>query len=181
MQKLITKILEFFKLIPPVFKGNQPCYDKWGRFLGWYSRSMAVAVFIYCKDKKGRWNVLASERGKGTPDFQGYWNCTCGYLSFNETLSAAGIRETFEETGVDFSGYKNEFVGLNDEVEANKQNVTAHFRFIIANKTIDDFSFSHKWNEKDEVGEIKWIPIDEVDKYQWAFKHQDLVMKYLPK
>ena len=30
---------------------NQPCYDKEGNFIGWFSRSMAAAIFIYCKDK----------------------------------------------------------------------------------------------------------------------------------
>lgn len=42
---------------------NQECYDKNGKFLGWFSRSMAVAVFVFAKDKDGDWCVLGSERG----------------------------------------------------------------------------------------------------------------------
>ena len=33
---------------------NQPCYNKEGKFIGWFSRSMAVAGFVYCKDRRGR-------------------------------------------------------------------------------------------------------------------------------
>lgn len=46
-------------------KKNQPCFDKEGKFLGWFSRSVSVVTFIFCKNKRGRWCVLASQRGKG--------------------------------------------------------------------------------------------------------------------
>jgi 8-oxo-dGTP pyrophosphatase MutT (NUDIX family) len=176
MKKLIAKILEFFKLIPPIFFGNQPCYDKWGRFLGWYSRSMAVAVFIYCKDKNGRWNVLASERGKGTPDFQGYWNCVCGYVEMNTTIPENCVKEVHEELGIDISEKELSFIGFEDSPSANHQNVTFRYSVIYEDKTCDDFSFTHKWNEKDEVGKIMFIPLGEINKYKWAFGHEKRII-----
>ena len=70
---------------------NQPCYDKNGKFLGWFSRSNAVVCVTFAKDLDGIVYVLASDRGEGTPDpeFVGAWNLVCGYLDFNETLEEA--------------------------------------------------------------------------------------------
>jgi len=171
MRKLIIKLLEFFKLIPEKKIMNQPCYDKWGRFLGWFSRSMAVAVFIYCKDKDGIWHVLASERGKGTPDYQGYWNCVCGYVEFDTSIPYNASKEVHEEVGISVDEDDLRFIGFEDSVRANHQNVTFRYAVVYEDRTIDEFKFSHKWNEKDEVGEIKWIPLNEIDKYKWAFNH----------
>lgn len=36
----------------------------------WSGRYCAVSAFIFCKFPDG-WKVLANQRGKGTPDFQG--------------------------------------------------------------------------------------------------------------
>ena len=65
----------------------------------WVHRSIAVAGFIFCRINN-EWCVLANQRGEGAPDFQGYWNCPCGYLDFDETLAEACSREIYEETGV---------------------------------------------------------------------------------
>lgn len=159
---------------------NQPCFDKSGKFLGWFSRSMATAIFVFARNKDGVLHVLASERGKGAADFQGCWNCPCGYLEFGMRLSENAVTECFQETGVLVNANEIEFMDFDDSLTANHQNVTFHYRFIIENKTIDDFEFSHKHMEKNEVGEIKWIPLDETDKYQWAFEHNKLVKKYSP-
>ena len=45
----------------------------------WISRSVAVSVFLFVKDKDKLY-VLANKRGPGAADFQGLWNCPCGYL-----------------------------------------------------------------------------------------------------
>lgn len=66
----------------------------------WISRSVAVIAYIFYHNIiNNKLFVLADKRGQGTPDFQGYWNCPCGYLDFDETLSEAASREVFEETG----------------------------------------------------------------------------------
>jgi 8-oxo-dGTP pyrophosphatase MutT (NUDIX family) len=64
----------------------------------WSGRYCAVAAFAFCKIK-GEWCVLANQRGEGTPDFQGYWNCPCGFLDMEKAEEACS-REAFEETGV---------------------------------------------------------------------------------
>ena len=162
-------------------KKNQPCFDKEGNFLGWFSRSMAVVNFIFCKNKKGRWGVLASVRGEGTPDpeLRGSWNCPCGYLDWNETLEGAAVRELREETGLHVSEDDLELEGINSDPKDDKrQNVTFHFVGVLVDVESENFRFSHAENEKDEVGEIKFIDLCDADKYKWAFNHDTLLKKY---
>jgi 8-oxo-dGTP pyrophosphatase MutT (NUDIX family) len=158
---------------------NQPCFDKQGNFIGWFSRSMATAIFVFCRDAGGSLYVLASERGKGAADFQGYWNCPCGYLDFNETTKQCAIRELEEETGIMIPEDVVQFIGYEDNpVTANHQNVTFRFGANITDMTIDALSrFSKKHNEKNEVGRIAWIPVNGIDKYNWAFGHKARIVE----
>lgn len=179
MKKFLIKFFEKIGWIPKITLNNQPCYDKYGRFLGWYSRSMASSLFVFCKDKDGNWCVLASERGVEAADFRGKWNCTCGYLDRDETIKECAVRECFEETGIEIPINALTFVGYEDNpITANKQNVTFRFCAKIEDKITTDFIFSKKNNEGKEVGEIKWIKIDEVGNYEWAFNHGALISEF---
>lgn len=142
-------------------------------FIGWFSRSVATCLFVFCKDKNGSWCVLASERGEEAADFQGYWNCPCGYLDFGETAAACAKRECYEETGVALDASKFRFIGFEDDpVTANRQNVTFRFAYMIHDKKTSDFNFSHANNEGKEVGMIRWIPVENIHQYKWAFGHE---------
>ena len=163
---------------------NQECYDKNGKFLGWFSRSMATAVFVFAKDKDGDWCVLGSERGEEAADFQGYWNCPCGYLEFDVTAAENACKELKEETGVSLKESDLEFVGYNDSPKENRQNVTFRFCAFIKDKKAEDFKFSHAGNEGKEVGMIKFIKVQDIKGYRWAFGHEklitDIFKKYRP-
>ena len=142
-------------------------------FIGWFSRSMATAIFVFCKDADGDWCVLASERGKEAADFRGMWNCPCGYLDFDETTKECAVRECFEETGVKLDPSQLTFINYEDDpVTANRQNVTFRFGARITDKITTDFEFSKKNNEGEEVGEIKWVKVNDIDDYEWAFNHK---------
>lgn len=170
----IIKVLikKLFGKLPPMKSGNQPCYDEYGRFLGWFSRSMASAIFVYCKDREGDWCVLASERGEDAADFRGFWNCSCGYLDYNENTRQCALRELYEETGVFLKEENIQLIGYEDDPQtANRQNVTFRFAAFLTDAFTDEFTFSKKNNEGKEVGEIKWIKVKDVDKYMWAFHH----------
>ena len=182
MTHLIRRILEKVGLIPTFQLKNQPCYDKYGRFIGWFSRSVASTIFVFCKDENGEWCVLASERGKEAADYQGYWNCPCGYVDFGETTKITALRELAEETGVKLPiSTPIEFMNYEDDpIKANRQNITFRFRVVIEDKTTKDFVFSHAENEGMEVGEIKWLKLDEVFNYQWAFNHDKLIKEFFP-
>lgn len=169
-------ILSYFGLKNNTRLVNQPCYDKYGRFLGWFSRSVAVAVFVLAKDKNEEWRALASVRGKDAADFNGMWNCCCGYLDFGETIKEAACREVREETGVIIPIDSLNFIGYQDNpTTENRQNVTFRFIAKIEDKEINEFTFSKKDNEGEEVDEIAWIKEEEIDNYRWAFGHDQLL------
>jgi 8-oxo-dGTP pyrophosphatase MutT (NUDIX family) len=177
IRKFINSLLERFGVLEPIKQENQPCYDKYGRFIGWYSRSIAVALFIFCKDKDGEWCVLGSERGKDAADFQGYWNCVCGYLEFGDSLKHAAQRECNEELGLWLNQDDFVFVGYNDSPKENRQNVTMRYAYADHEHVTTDFTFSKKLNEGNEVGEIAWIRLQDIDKYKWAFNHDKRIVE----
>ena len=171
MEKSINIIKEQFKLFGADESNVKELLKP--AFIGWFSRSMASAIFVFCKNTNGDWCILASERGEEAADFRGFWNCPCGYLDFDETTANCARRECFEETGVNLDPSIIELVGFEDDpVTANRQNVTFRFVAKIKDKKTSDFTFSKKNNEGKEVGVIKWIPIDKVPELSWAFNHE---------
>lgn len=149
-------------------------------FIGWYSRSLAAALFVFCNDENGNLCVLASERGKEAADFQGKWNCTCGYLDWGETLAEAAIRELKEEVGVELNVNDIKFFKLNDDpVDSNHQNVTARFCAFLDGSKTSDFKFSKEGNEGEEVGAIEWVKVADVHNKDWAFNHDKIIGEIL--
>lgn len=147
----------------------------------WISRSVAVVGFVFARINKDLC-ILANKRGEGTPDFQGKWNVPCGYLDFNETGEEGCVREIFEETGVKINPEDMTFIQVNtDPVHSNRQNVSLRYRTYIPSKELKNIEFTTKNSESNEVDDVKWIPIKNIDDYEWAFNHDDLIktMMYL--
>ena len=140
----------------------------------WISRSVAVVGYVH---KQGC--ILAIQRGKGTPDpeFVGKWCLPCGYLDYDETCWEAVKREIHEETGILINENNSVLNGteVNSDPKADKrQNVTVRYKIWYCGND----ELSTKFSEKNEVSDIKWIPIDEVDNYEWAFNHKELIKDY---
>lgn len=160
---------------------NQPAYDKNGKFIGWISRAIACLNMVFCYDDNMNLYVLASQRGIGTPDPElvGAWNCVTGYLDYMETTAQAAIRETREETGIEISENDIFRIGINDDPNSDKrQNVCFRFVSLLPNN-VNDYTFNKDGNENDEVGDIKWINIDNIDNYTWAFNHNEILKETL--
>lgn len=136
----------------------------------WYSRSVATSPFVFCKNSEDKWCVLANKRGIGTPDFQGYWNVPCGYLEFDVSGEENSSKEVYEECGVRVNPQLFKLVGVETSPKANRQNVTLRY-YALMEGLITDYPFGSENSEENEVSDIKWIPLDEVDNYQWAFGH----------
>ena len=148
----------------------------------WISRSVAAIVIFTAYNSKNEKCVLAVKRGKGTPDpeYVGCYCLPCGYVDFDETIEEAAMRELREETGIVVSQSKFNLVGINDNPKEDKrQNIS--FRYLVeSNLTVEmlQLMFSTKDSEKDEVDEIRMIPISSVNLYEWAFNHEALIGEY---
>ena len=145
----------------------------------WISRAVAVAVFLYA-EHNGKLHVLANKRGSGTPDFQGYWNCPCGYLDFDETLKECACREVIEETGVFVAPSDLHMMNVNDSnytpQEAEKQNVTIRFMGLVPYQ--ENLIVKDRGGEQNEVSAIRFIPIDDINNYKCAFNHETLIERF---
>lgn len=158
-------------------KKNQPCYNKEGEFIGWFSPSIAVVTFVFLKSPEGNIYVLATRRGVGCPDNVGKWNCQCGYLDFKESTMEAAIREVLEETGIALR--KNEITDWKwIDVPDENDNITHRF-YAVLTGNIEDYSLTADYSEEGEVDGIAWIPIDRLYAYQWAFGHDKAIQEAL--
>lgn len=172
---------------------NKPnkCYDIDGKKI-WASRSAAVAgvIFVWKKSDELPY-VLSSKRGPKSADFRGMMNCCCGYIDWNESATEAMIRETWEEVGlnikeilesdVDIINNMNQPWFVASEPTQNLQNIT--LRFGMCFDLDDDKPLPELTTEHNEVvGEVEdpqWIPFDQIDNYEWAFGHNQVINDYM--
>ena len=158
---------------------NHPLVNPATGKVEWVARNIAVLVMVIGMDKNHRSYVLANKRGPETPDpeFRGCWCMPCGYLDYNETIRMAAVREVYEETGVMLNINNLTLFYINDNPEEDKrQNVTFRFSYTIEDP-IEDIELTDKNSEFEEVSDIKWIPIDEVNNYKWAFNHDEIIIE----
>ena len=145
----------------------------------WISRAIAVVVCIFAKDILGNTYVLAVQRGSETPDpeFVGAYCAPCGYLDYDETIVQAAQREVREETGLDLLVSDFKLVSINDNPKDDKrQNIT--FRYVVNSLVpVQDLKklLTDKNSEKNEVSDIRFIMVDEMNFYKWAFNHKELI------
>lgn len=167
------------------------CITSTGGEQYWISRSCAVVVVViaitYNDNEK---YVLVNQRGTGTMDFPGLWNVPCGYLDWNETSSEAAIREVYEETGVDIFSLRHDGGHLDEHMnqpwyvqtdpQANRQNVSLRHGIVIQRGNFSDLpSVTADNSEPDEIADIRWANIKDLDKYEFAFEHKNVIEEYL--
>jgi ADP-ribose pyrophosphatase YjhB (NUDIX family) len=144
----------------------------------WASPSVAVAMFVFHTEDDKTY-VLANKRGKGCPDYVGYWSCPCGYLEYGDrSIEDAASRELFEESGIDFSNCLFNLFGIHKD-DNGKENITFRFWATTDYHLFDNkfYELTDKYSEPDEIEEQKWIPISEVGNYKWAFGHEKLIFE----
>ena len=148
----------------------------------WSGRYCAVVgIVVFCEDDNfiaQNIYILATKRGKGTPDYQGYWCMPCGFLEADESGQQGVAREVFEETGIQYDPKGFELYGVQTEPElCNNGNVT--LRYIHLAKEMAEPNYVNINGEADEVEEVKWIRVSEIDNYKWAFDHDKLIKEIL--
>lgn len=150
----------------------------------WLARHIAVAVSLLAVHE-GAPYVLVNQRGPGVPNFQGYWNLPCGYLDYDETTQEAGIREVWEECGVNllplFEGAHLNFFDQPWDVHSlpggTKQNVTIHHGLVVTVAALPEVS--NRNNEPNETLAIRWLPLAEAEGLAFAFDHKPRIAKFV--
>lgn len=144
----------------------------------WSGRYCAVSCVILAKeiiDNEEKWFVLINKRGKGTPDDQGKWNMPCGYLNNGESATQACAREVAEECGVQIPSEAFKLINVETAPEkCNNGNVT--FRHLCILTKRKPIGLLQAGGEQDEVDGIKWLPVEEIPNYNWAFNHKSTLL-----
>ena len=144
----------------------------------WSGRYCCVAGFVFLI-KDGEVFILANKRGLGAPDFQGMWNCPCGFLEGDENGQEGVSREVYEECGVKID--PSLFILSNvqtDPKESNKGHVTLRYYTILKD---DNFNLVQSGGEENEVSEIAFIRLKDIFNYSWAFNHRTLILEMFVK
>ena len=139
----------------------------------WISRSVSVEGFIFTQDQGLR--VPANKRGSACPNEVGKWNCPCGYLDYDETAEQACCREIKEETDLTINPSQLGFLWVDSIPRGKRQNVSiAYWSYK------DSYSYqtiTGAFADKNEVEDVLWIGVDELNKYDWAFEHNYAIMR----
>lgn len=138
----------------------------------WISRSVAVVAIVSCNEK-----YLIIKRGPHV-SATNKWCVPCGYLDFDEDAAGCALRETYEESGLDLRKYT--VTGL-DKFDVNtdpslnrNQDIVIYFNLKISSDTEPAYDLSSV--DKGETLDIKWISIEEVPNYDFAFNHDKRIL-----
>lgn len=141
-------------------------------------RYTCVCGVVFAKEENTLY-VLANKRGEGCPTNVGLWNMPCGYVdagSIEENVS----REVYEETGIKISPDDFVFMGLSDT--SKERNITLRYVAVLNEGRQELPSLEQiktLGGEENEVAETKWIDIRFLDKYKWAFNHDNVITSIL--
>ena len=132
----------------------------------WISRSTTVGVYVFCLDQTGVIYTLASKRGPHVHTQQNLWNAPCGYLEYGDSIKETAVKECWEETGVKIPMEKLVYLGENSEFSRNSD--VKHTFYCVLDGLITDYPPSMANCEPGEVTDVRWIPLDELNKYQFV-------------
>ncbi len=140
----------------------------------WISRSVAVVAVVKWKDK-----FLVVKRGPVVSN-PNKWCVPCGYLDWNESASECVVREVYEESGLNLKNYKvsglESHYELATEPDVNwKQDIAIHFSINIDSEVEPNTDLSIVNDE--ETLDIKWITVDDIPNFKFAFNHDKRILK----
>lgn len=148
----------------------------------WFERLCAAcAIICDIDDDSAIVYVLANQRGIGCPDFNGYWNMPCGFIEKYESGEEAACRECSEEGGPELNPENFELAGVETEPgRCNNGNITIRYFALGHHGEFMKREFQKPHGEENEVSSVKWIPLNEIDNYKWAFNHYDILRRQVP-
>jgi len=167
-------------MIKPIFKNKANQEQKLvnGQTI-WLSRSVAVVaiIFVIYDDQI----FVLAEKRSSIMEEPNKWALISGYLDWFESGYDGIVRETFEETSfyipkfekkLIFDNDKQPFYVHSDPITDDKQNVSLTYIFIYKFEKLPMEIESYK---DKEIDQIKWMPVEELFKYEWAFNHNDRI------
>lgn len=157
----------------------------------WLGRATAVTSIIvgYDNDSPKIPHICISQRGSEAYDHQGKWCMPCGYLDWDETGTEAVKRESWEEVGVDIDLILETKSVLRNNIEQpwyvrtdpkeNRQNISLIYGLEFFDFKDIILKANNEGDTKNEVSQVLWMPITDIEKYSFAFNHEKLIRKYL--
>lgn len=131
------------------------------------SLTASCAAYIYCDN-----HILAARRGDTAPAAPGKWNVPTGMIEAGEPANVAILREVDEETGLKLNQSQLQFLELQEWGDHIHNG--ANFKVTLEG-TIDQ----HPTGPGDgECSRYEWIPLDEIDSYDWAFNMNEKIKRY---
>lgn len=153
----------------------------------WNSRSVAVVGMILMRHE-GEIYVLIGKRGEALPNEVGKYCMPCGFLDFDETCEEAVVREVYEETGLNLNKLTKSYTvvydhlhfpwRINSEPDNKVQTVSMHYAICLEiEKGMGELPELNLDNNIDptEVSEIKWVNINKLNEYDFAFGHDKVI------
>lgn len=150
----------------------------------WVSRSVSVVVStILFKNNEQYVPLIKRGISMHSP---GKWCLPCGYLDWDETANEAAIREVWEETGMDLrkldakvsTKWLEKPWDINTEPNLNpNQDIAIHFGVVIESNSFPELTSEN--SEEDEISELKWVNIRDLELYDMAFNHDKRIYKFL--
>lgn len=160
-----------------------------------HARSTAVVNCVLCLHN-GEVFALMAERGESL-DQAGKWCVVCGYLDWDETLSEAVKRETYEETGLDvdvllFTGkvlhadFETPY-HIESSPTSNRQNISLHYGMLLTGP-LPELPVS-KAISTGELERIEWVRLSVIHSNEeirisgvpnlYAFNHNEEVHQFV--
>lgn len=136
------------------------------------TRKIVVVGFVF-SCFKDQWYVLANQRSENVPDYKKLWNCPSGFLKVNETIQEACCRKIYEETGIIMPNGIIYFDDYDDSPMSDDQTIIFKFNYFDKEGVLLDQTFRDIYADDNKVSNIKWIMIDNIRDYLWAFDHRE--------
>jgi 8-oxo-dGTP pyrophosphatase MutT (NUDIX family) len=170
----------------PIFKN---CPNKSYKIDGkeiWASRSVAALAIVLILDHDHKIFVLGTKRSQNMPTAPGKWVVPSGYLDWDESGWEALRRELYEESSFLIDDYETRLIYDNNkqpfyvktEPDEHLQNIALNYCLILGVGSIPIHIESYK---NEETEEVKWIPIEKIEDYDWAFEHNKRISMALIK
>lgn len=136
---------------------------------------ISAASYIFGKNQNNKWCVLCGKRASNDYSCPNMWNVPVGHREYTDkTAQICAQREVQEESGVNIP--LNMFKFVEREIWG-KGKVGSNF-LVILNDNIEHYPIGQG---DGECTNYQWLPIENVDKLQWAYNMNKTLLQYFSK